>query len=393
MNPSAQVVIVGAGIVATSTAYHLARHGCTDVVVLEQGPLPAAGGPGVPALVFQAGPSPLMTRLAASTVEQLRGLELDGWPCYDPVGGIEIAASAARWQDLHRTQGLASCSGVRAELLTPSAVAHRFPQLDPARIHGGLHVPADGVAEPVRVVAAMAHWARRLGVRREGCTEVTGFDVRGGQVRAVRTSRGRIATQAVVCAAGIRGPRVGRLAGVSVPVQPMVHQYAVTTPVPALDGAGPEVVQPILHDQDRSLYVRQVRDRIGIGSYQPGRVPLGFDHARDGAGKLVPSLHQTALAKKVSCLLACTGDGMPLLGPAAELPNFWLAEAVGCAQGPGVGKVMAEWLLGGEAPIDVGGIIGGIRPLEAIRGGDRRVGTRISGAAYPARIGRLRLPL
>ncbi|MQA16237.1 MAG: FAD-dependent oxidoreductase, partial [Pseudonocardiaceae bacterium] len=240
MIASAQIVIIGAGIVGTSAAYHLALRACTDVLVVDQGPLPATGGSSshAPGLVFQTNASQPMTHLAASSVEQLGSDELAGEldePCYYPVGGIEVATTAGRWDDLHRKHGLATAWGVAAELLGPAQIGARIPQLDTDRILGGLHVPTDGIAKPVRAVEAMARRARRLGVRFWGHTEVTGFDRTGGKIDAVHTTGGTIATGGVLCCAGIWGPRVGRLAGVSIPVQPLAHQYVVTTPVPGLD--------------------------------------------------------------------------------------------------------------------------------------------------------------
>ncbi|MGH3978507.1 MAG: GcvT family protein [Pseudonocardiaceae bacterium] len=395
MDASAQVLVIGAGIVGTSAAYHLALRGCTDVLVVDQGPLPSTGGSSshAPGLVFQTNASQTMTQLAVSTVEQLSSAELraelDGEPCYYPVGGIEVATTTARWQDLHRKWGLATAWGVPAELLAPAEVAARLSQLDPGRILGGLHVPTDGIAKPVRAVAAMARAARRLGVRFHGFTEVTGFDVTGGRVRAVHTSRGSIAVGTVLCCAGIWGPGVGRLAGVSIPVQPLAHQYAVTTPLPGFGTAAEEVVEPILRHQDRSMYFRQVHDRYGIGSYQHRPIPVGcaelrrtaapgrgreappagggwsgmasvhpftpddFKQAWADACDLLPALHHAELAEGMNGLFLFTADGMPVLGPSAEVDNLWAAEAVWITHGPGVGKAMAEWLVDGRPGIDL----------------------------------------
>ncbi len=394
MDASAQVLVIGAGIVGTSTAYQLALRGCTDVLVVDQGPLPATGGSSshAPGLVFQTNASQTMTQLAASTVEQLRSDELAGEvgaPCFYPVGGIEVATTKARWDDLHRKHGLATAWGVAAQLLTPAEVTARIPQLDAGRIHGGLHVASDGIAKPVRAVEAMARRARRLGVRFHGYTEVTGLDVVGGRVRSVRTSRGVIAVDTVLCCAGIWGPRLGRLAGVSIPVQPLAHQYVVTTPVPGFADPAGEVAEPILRHQDRSMYFRQIHDRYGIGSYQHRPMPVDaddlaataaqgdgleapaagggwtgmasvqpftpddFKQAWADASDLLPALHHAELAEGMNGLFLFTADGMPVLGPSAEVPNFWTAEAVWITHAPGVGKAMAEWLVDGRPGIDL----------------------------------------
>ncbi len=395
MDASAQVLVIGAGIVGASAAYHLASRGCSDVLVVDQGPLPATGGSSshAPGLVFQTNASQTLTQLAASTVEQLRSDELTGecdQPCFYPVGGIEVATTEARWNDLHRKHGLATAWGIGdAQLLGPAEVAARIPQLDAGRVLGGLHVASDGIAKPVRAVEAMARRARRLGARFQGYTEVTGFDVVAGRIRSVQTSRGSIAVDTVLCCAGIWGPRLGRLAGVSIPVQPLAHQYAVTTPVAGFADSAEEVAEPILRHQDRSMYFRQIHDRYGIGSYQHRPMPVGTDDltptAAAGAGleapssgggwagmasvhpftpddfkqawadasDLLPSLHHAELAEGMNGLFLFTADGMPVLGPSAEVANFWTAEAVWITHGPGVGKAMAEWLVDGRPGIDL----------------------------------------
>jgi glycine cleavage system aminomethyltransferase T len=147
MNSSAQVLLVGAGIVGCSTAYHRARLGVADVSAVEQGPLFATGGSGshAPGLVFQTNPSETMSRLAAYPAQCYAGLELDGRPCFHQVGGIEVAATPQRWEDLKRKLGLATAWGIRGEVLDARQVHDRIPQLDPARIHGGLQVPTEGM--------------------------------------------------------------------------------------------------------------------------------------------------------------------------------------------------------------------------------------------------------
>src|SRR3954467_6520166 len=137
---SAPAVIVGAGIVGASLAYHLTREGWTDVVIVDQGPLWETGGSTshAPGLVFQLNPSHTMTQLARTTVEVLSSLELDGLPCYHPVGGIEIAATEERWAELDRRYGRALGYGLDAALLSPREVAERIPILDPDPHVGGL---------------------------------------------------------------------------------------------------------------------------------------------------------------------------------------------------------------------------------------------------------------
>ena len=390
MKDTAQTLVIGAGIVGASTAYHLSELGVTDVLVVDQGPLPATGGSSshAPGLVFQTNGSQTMTELARRTVEQFTSERLDGQDCFHQVGGIEVATTTERWHDLQRKLGLATAWGLEAELLGPRQVADRIPQVEPSAVHGGLHVPSDGVAKPVRAIEVMRRAAERRGVEFAPNTEVTGFDVRSGRVRAVHTSRGTVEVERVLCCAGIWGPRVGALAGVSVPVQPVAHQYAVTTPAPGLD-AGPEVAQPILRHQDCSMYFRQIHDRYGVGSYQHRPMPVRTDEIRatgaPGSGReapsggggwkgmasvhpftpedfkkpwadaceLLPELEQCDLGEGMNGLMLFTSDGMPVLGPSREVGNFWLGEAVWITHGAGVGRALAEWMTEGVPSTDL----------------------------------------
>ncbi|RCW43138.1 dimethylglycine oxidase [Halopolyspora algeriensis] len=393
LGSSTGVLIIGAGIVGCSTAYHLARMGITDVLVVEQGPLFATGGSSshAPGLVFQTTASQTSTQLARYTVERYASETLDGQPCFYQVGGIEVATTSARWDDLKRKLGLATCWGVEAELLGPRQVHDRIPQIDPARIHGGLHAPGDGIAKPVRAAESMARDARSRGVRFVGNTEVTGFDMAGGEVRAVHTSQGTVSVDTVLCCAGVWGPQVGALAGVSIPVQPVAHQYAVTSPVPGLTTGDSEAHQPILRHQDSSMYFRQIHDRYGVGSYQHRAIPVsqqelaptaapgnGAEPSSQGGGwkgmasvhpftaedfakpwsdacALLPGLAETEITEGMNGLMLFTADGAPVLGPSREVGNFWVAEAVWITQGAGVGLAMAEWLNGDVPSIDLRG--------------------------------------
>lgn len=375
---NAGIVIVGAGIVGCGVANHLARLGWGDVVVLDQGPLFEAGGSTshAPGLVFQTNLSRTMAAFASYSVRCYSGLELDGRSCFRQVGSIEVAATPERWVDLKRKHGLASSWGIESKLLTPRECAEKIPLLDPGRIRGGFYVPSDGIAEGVRACEALSREARSRGAVFCGETEVTGIEVEGGRVRAVETSRGRIETGIVLVCAGMWGPRIGRMVGVSVPLTPMQHQYAVTTPLAELAGETGEAAQPILRHQDASMYFRQVGERYGVGSYQHRPMPVSpddiprygeapvmpsvmqftpedFEGAWRDAVELLPALRSADVEEAMNGLFSFTPDGMPLLGESREVRGFWMAEAVWVTHALGVGRAMAEWIARGVPSIDL----------------------------------------
>jgi dimethylglycine oxidase len=380
VSPSAQsrIVIIGAGIVGCSVAHHLVRLGSKNVTVVEQGPLPAPGGSSshAPGLVFQTNPSKTMTALAAHTIELLEGLEADGVPCFYPVGSVEVAATRERWEDLKRKLGFATSWGVSAQLLSPEEVVEKVPLVDPSRIYGGFFVAGDGIAKAVRACDAMARAARARGATFRDRTTVTGIELEGRRVRGVTTLEGTIPADLVVCCAGIWGPRVGRLAGVSIPLSPMAHQYAWTSSIPQLEGVSAEVTHSILRHQDRSMYFRHNGDRYGVGSYQHRSMPVSADAlpSHDQAAvmpsvmdftpddfkqpwadaqELLPALRDVEIDEAMNGIFSFTADGFPLLGPVGELDGFWVAEAVWITHAGGVGKVMAEWIVDGFPSIDL----------------------------------------
>jgi glycine cleavage system aminomethyltransferase T/glycine/D-amino acid oxidase-like deaminating enzyme len=376
MRDRAQVVIIGAGIVGASTAYHLARSGCTDVLVLDQGPLFETGGSTshAPGGVFQVNYSKTMTEFARYTTQLYSGLESNGRPAWYPVGSIEVAWSQERLVDLRRKLGAARSWGVAADLISPGDACDLIPLLSD-RILGALHVPRDGIARAVRAVEAMANDSKARGVEFEGNVEVTGFEIVDDRVRGLLTSNGTIEAEQILIATGIWAPTTGRMAGITVPLIPMQHQYAVTTPLEQLGGETEEVRHPVLRHQDRSMYFRQERDSYGIGTYrheplpfeseklpsswQDGTAPAerefideNFDRAFEHARELLPALRSVELDKRLNGIFSFTPDGMPIMGQSPKVRGLWVAAAIWITHAGGVGKTMAEWMTSGQTEWD-----------------------------------------
>lgn len=373
----ARAVIVGAGIAGCSVAYHLAKLGWRDVVVVDQGPLYETGGSTshAPGLVFQINASKTMTNFASYTVDLWKQMEIEGEPCANPVGSLEVAWTDERFTDLKRKAGYGMSWGVEAHVISSSEARAFIPMLSD-RIKGALYVPSDIQTKPTRPAEAMARYAEQNGASFFGNVEVTGFGVENGHVTSVQTTAGDIKTDLVVAAAGIWATKLGGLAGVSIPLSPMEHLYAVTTPLPDLAGAQEEVSQPILRHQDHSMYFRQVGDCYGIGSYNhepllvesseilshdeapvaPAETeftPEHFEKAMTSAGELLPALKGVGLTRKFNGMFSFTPDGFPILGESPSLKGFWSAQAVWITHAGGVGKAVAEWIVNGEPTTDL----------------------------------------
>ncbi|MFF8780037.1 FAD-dependent oxidoreductase [Streptomyces sp. NPDC015140] len=382
LRPSPRVVVIGAGVVGCSLADELTARGWTDVTVLEQGPLPAPGGSTshAPGLVFRTSPSRTLTAFARYTVEKFTSLTWDGAPCFQRVGGLELATTPERLADLHRRAGYAASWGVTGEIVDAARCKELWPLLDESVVLGGFHTPGDGLARAVPACRAQLDRATARGARFLERHTVTGIERQDGRVTGVVTDRGAFPADHVVSAAGFWGPVVGRMAGVDVPLQPLAHQYARTGPLPELSGATQEASKPILRFQDRDLYFREHGDRLGVGSYAHRPLPVdpfavpGYDESRarhmdmpssypftpqdwapswEDCRRLMPALRHSDVESGFNGVFSFTPDGMPVLGESRDLRGFWLAEAVWVTHSAGVAKAVAEWMVNGRPSLDV----------------------------------------
>ncbi|WP_075218253.1 GcvT family protein [Mongoliimonas terrestris] len=382
MRDRARIVIIGAGIAGTSTAYHLAKLGVTDVVVIDQGPLFRTGGSTshAPGGMFQTNTSRTMASWARYTIQTFAGLEVDGKSGAAFLGGIELAETPARMQELKRRRGLQQSWGIPGEILGPSEVKRMIPIIDETKIHGGLYVPDDCIGRPLLAAEAMGIAARAAGIDFHGEVEVTGFERTDGRVSAVVTDKGRIEAEMVLCCAGIWGPKVGRLAGVPIALQPMQHQYVKTEALGILkelsQGGAVESAMPLIRAQDHSLYFRQHFDQFGIGNYRHAPLPVDaetllpfrlaprmpscmeftpehFEECHRATVNLFPVVAGAAQADAFNGIFSFPPDGMPLMGEHADLPGFWVCEGVWITHSAGIGRSMAHWMVEGDPGIDV----------------------------------------
>ncbi|GAA4524741.1 GcvT family protein [Amycolatopsis samaneae] len=383
MAASPRVVVIGAGIVGANLADELTARGWAEVTVLDQGPLPLTGGSTshAPGLVFQTNASKTMTEFARYTVEKFSALEVDGLPCFNPVGGMEVATTPARWEDLKRKHGWATSWGIESALIGPEECLRRYPLLDVDMVFGALHVPTDGLAKAGRAVVALTRRAEARGARFLGGTRVTGVRRSGGRVTGVETDAGVFDADIVVSCAGFWGRRIGAMAGMEIPLLPLAHQYARTGRLAELAGRTTEVSEaslPILRHQDQDLYFREHHDRLGIGSYAHRPMPVELSEVDDVAEVsehampsmlpfteadfapsweqstlLLPALRRTKVEEGFNGIFSFTPDGQSLVGESADVRGFWVAEAVWVTHSAGIAKAVAEQLVHGRSETDL----------------------------------------
>ncbi|HEX2176354.1 MAG TPA: FAD-dependent oxidoreductase [Nocardioidaceae bacterium] len=368
-----RVVVVGAGVVGAALADELSARGWTDVTVVDQGPLPATGGSSshAPGLVFQANGSKAMTEMARYTVEKLESLEVDGQRCFLPVGGLEVASTPERLDEVWRRHGWLTSWGVESRVVDTEECLRLWPMLNRDRVFGGLLIPTDGLAKAVLAVEAQIRRARERGVRFLERHEVLDVRAEDDRVAGVVTDHGELPADIVVCCAGIWGQKVAGMAGMTLPLTPVAHQLAWTGAVPGLEGLEGEATRPILRHQDADLYFREHHDTLGIGYYGHRPMPTTAEELKDvdeaevmpsvqrftpddfapawaETQSLLPATQDTKVEEGINGVFSFTPDGMPLLGESAQLPGFWVAEAVWVTHSAGVGRAMAEWLVDGH---------------------------------------------
>ncbi|GAA4761394.1 GcvT family protein [Actinomycetospora chibensis] len=372
----AQVVVIGAGIVGNSVVHHLARLGWRDILLVDKGPLPDPGGSTGHAsnFVFPVDHSREITQLTADSSRQYAELGT-----LTTCGGIEVARTPERVQELHRRMSSAHAWGIDAELITPAEVAEKVPFLDPTVVLRGFWTPSVAVVDPLRAGELMRERATAAGALTvSAMTEVLAVDTDDGRVTRVRTDRGDVDTEYVVVACGVWSPRIAALAGATIPLTPAVHQMIDVGPIAELAATGREIAFPIVRDMDPLMYERQSGADLEIGSYahrpilcepddipslaaaalSPTQLPFtpdDFDPQMEAALELFhPVLDRpdAGIRHAINGLLSLTPDGHPLLGETPEVRGLWSAAAVWIKEGPGVGRLIAEWMTEGAPEID-----------------------------------------
>ncbi len=360
-------VVVGGGIAGVSCAYHLAKAGVRDVVLVEKGELTSGSTHHAAGLVTQFNPSPTMMRFRRYSVQLYEELGV-----FEAVGSLRIASSPESFLELRRGVSRAHAIGLDAELVGPEEARALLPQITPASLHGAVWMPGDGYVDPHIATYAVADAARELGVAIRTRTLVTGIDVRDGRVTAVETEHGPIEAELVVNAAGMWAPRVAEMVGAFVCSIPVDHQHVA---LHAVEGHELPHDTPCFRDTDNLVYGKAESGGVNFGGYEPnpvsrwedgvpwehGAQALPPDHERfaqlmAGAVRRFPFLDDAGLLALVCHPDAMTPDGNPLLGPMPGVEGFWMAAGLslnGFGGAGGLGKALAELVTEGAAEVDV----------------------------------------
>ena len=368
----AQVVIIGGGVIGVSTAYHLARRGWTDVVLIEKNTLTSGTTWHAAGLVTQARGTDGTREIVRRSLEIFKNLELDtGFSTgFVETGTINIATTKERLDELRHLGGAVLSNGIKAEMLSPQETVSMHPLLNPEGILGGLHFPEDGRGSATDTTMSLARGATRRGVTILEGVSATGVVTDSGRVTGVRTSAGDIEAEFVVNAAGMWGAAVGAEAGVDVPLQALAHYYIVTEAIPDL----PRNL-PTIKSGDDYTYLKDEAGALMVGFFEPGsyawdpssvssdkgfiQLPEDWDHLGPFYEKMierVPVLADAGIRLHFCGPESFTPDGQYHLGEAPALRNYFVAagfNSVGFLSGPGVGSVLADWIVDGRSPIDL----------------------------------------
>jgi glycine cleavage system aminomethyltransferase T/glycine/D-amino acid oxidase-like deaminating enzyme len=368
----AQIMIVGGGIAGCSTAYHLAKAGRTDVLLLEQGKLTSGTTWHAAGLVGQMRPNRTMTQMSKYGIELYASLEAEtglatGWK---QCGSVNVARTPERMQVLKKQTAMARSFGVECHLITPQEAGEKYPVMRTDDLQGAIWLPGDGKANPADLCMSLAKGARNRGVKMVEGVEVTGVITEDGRAVGVRTTQGEVRCEVLVNCAGQWARQFGRLAGVNVPLYSAEHFYIVTGKIP-----GVHPMLPVMRDPDGFIYYKEEVGGLVMGGFEPQAKPwkmdpipstfqfelLGedwdqFEILMENALHRTPCLETAEIKMLLNGPESFTPDGNFILGEAPELRNYFVCagfNSAGIANSGGAGRLMAEWIVGGEPSSDL----------------------------------------
>jgi 4-methylaminobutanoate oxidase (formaldehyde-forming) len=391
----AQVIIIGGGVIGCSIAYHLAKLGWSDVLLLERKQLTSGTTWHAAGLIGQLRGSINMTRLARYTSDLYRQLETETGQAtgYRQCGSISIATNTERFEELKRNASMAQVFDLRVDVISRQEIKQRYPLIDDSDILGGIHIPSDGYGNAVDITQALAKGARAGGVQIVQDCKVTAIRHDGEKITGVTTGLGDIEADKVVICGGMWSRDLAATIGVNIPLQACEHYYALFESVAGLDPA-----LPVLRDYDACTYYKYDAGKLMVGAFEPHSRPWGvqgiaedfcfdeisgsFEHLEPvllQAMQRIPALQNAGIQKFFCGPESFTPDVRYHLGEAPELKNCFVAagmNSIGLQSAGGIGKVMAEWIRDGHPPVDLWEV--DVRRNMPFQGNRKYLGARVS---------------
>jgi dimethylglycine dehydrogenase len=381
MRNQARVVVIGGGVVGVSMLYHLTKKGWSDVVLIERKELTSGS------TWHAAGLLPLFNM--SYSVGQLHKYAVQFYPKIEEetgmdvgfraVGNIRLAMNQDRMDEYRQYAGVAATIGVRVDFLTPGDIKDLWPMCNVEGLVGGIVHPEDGYIQPANVTQAMAAGARAGGAEINRNTTVTAIERTAGGDWLVRTDKGDITCEHVVSATGNFARQTGAMVGLDIPAIPVEHQFIVTEAHPEIlarhEQGLPEM--GVLRESDGSWYMREEAGGLLLGPYEHGAPACYVDGPSDDAEyelfpadldrlephieaaiNRVPAFGEAGVKEVFNGAIAYTPDGNPMVGPAWDIPNFWINEghSFGITAAGGAGWQLAEWIVDGEPTVDMLGV-------------------------------------
>jgi len=367
----AQVIIIGGGIVGCSIAYHLAKRGVKDVVLLERKQLTCGTTWHAAGLVSMLWPTPYLTSLAKYCHELYASLEEETGQAtgYRRIGSLSVARTPQRLEELRRTSSMASVFGVESEMIDNDRLAEFYPGINLDGVLGTLYIEKDGQTNAIDTTMALTKGARMYGARVIENVKVEEILVENGKTVGVKTEHGSIVAEKVVLAGGLWSRNIAATIGVDLPLYACEHFYIVTEDMESM------TKRPVLRDFDKGIYFKEDTGKMLMGWFETDalgcpmdRIPEDFcfdefpcelehieDYLMEGMGTL-PILEETGIRLFFNGPESFTPDNLHLLGPTPEVENFFVAcgmNSKGLAAGGGIGKLMADWVVDGYPPGDI----------------------------------------
>ena len=374
----ARVVIIGGGVIGCSVAYHLAKLGWKDVVLLERKQLTSGTTWHAAGLIAQLRATANMTKLAKYSQELYGSLEQETGVAtgFKRVGSITVALTEERKEEIFRQAGMARAFGVAVEEITPDEVKARYEHLNIEGVKAGVYLPLDGQGDPANIALALAKGARMNGAVVAERTKVTKINRSGRRVQSVDWETGgeagTMTCDMIVNCAGMWGHEVGRMAGVNVPLHACEHFYIVTEAIKGL------TQMPVLRVPDECAYYKEDAGKMLLGAFEPNakpwamkgipddfefdQLPEDFDHFEpilEAAVERMPMLAETGIHTFFNGPESFTPDDAYHLGLAPEMDNVWVAagfNSIGIQSAGGAGMALSQWMDAGEKPFDLGDV-------------------------------------